>query len=201
MKRKVLLLSLLLSCWTIAVPVAAGASVTDAPDPARADSGTTFSDDPALSQEAIDRELDRFRRAGVSLHRALRIAEKIHPGSKTADISFEGGLDVPVYKVRTLQSGQIWESDIDGTTAEVRNSTLFSTIESLSESDRNSLAALDSVRLKMSDAVRIAERSAAGKAISGGLITRDGKLAFIIVVVSGSDLKQVTLEPASPRRR
>ncbi len=200
MKRKVLL-SLVLSCWAMAVPVAAGASVTETRSPAHTDTETPFAEDPALSQEAIDRELDRFRRAEVSLHRALRIAEQIHPGSKTADISFEGGLDAPVYKVRTLQSGQIWESDIDGTTAEVRNSTLFSTVESLSENDRNSLVALDAIRLKMSDAVRIAERSAAGKAISGGLITKDGKLAFIIIVVSGNNLKQVTLEPASLRRR
>ncbi|UFZ07668.1 PepSY domain-containing protein [Bradyrhizobium ontarionense] len=165
------------------------------------DPQSSNANDPALSQEAIDRELDRFRRTEVSLHQALRIAERIHPGSKTADISFEGGLDVPVYKVRTLQSGQIWESDIDGTTAKVRNSVLFSTVQALNDSDRDSLTALNAMRLKMSDAVRIAERSAAGRAISGGLISKDGKLAFIIVVVSGKDLKQVTLEPAALRRR
>jgi len=200
MTRKVLL-SLILSCWTALAPVAAGARVTDAQMPEQTPTDTPSAGDPALSQEAIDRELDRFRRAGVSLHQALRIAEKIHPGSKTADISFEGGLDVPIYKVRTLQSGQIWESDIDGSTAKVLNSVLFSTVQGLNESDRNSLIALNAVPLKMSDAIRIAERSAAGKAISGGLMTKDGKLAFIIIVVSGKDLKQVTLESASLRRR
>jgi len=200
MTRKVLL-SLVLSCWTALTPVAAGASVTDAQMPEQSTTGIPSEGDPALSKDAIDREIGRFRRAGVSLHQALRIAERIHPGSKTADISFEGGLDVPIYKVRTLQSGQIWESDIDGSTAKVLNSVLFSTVEGLSEGDRNSLIALSTIPLKMSDAIRIAERSAAGKAISGGLMNKDGKLAFIVVVVSGKDLKQVTLESASLRRR
>jgi len=200
MTRKVLL-SLVLTCWTALTPIAAVASVTDAQQPGQTTTDTPSGGDPALSQEAIDRELDQFRRAGVSLHQALRIAEKIHPGSKTADISFEGGLDAPIYKVRTLQSGQIWESDIDGSTAKVLNSVLFSTVQGLNESDRDSLTALSTVPLKMSDAIRIAERSAAGKAISGGLMNKDGKLAFIIIVVSGKDLKQVTLESASLRRR
>ncbi|MGJ4916908.1 PepSY domain-containing protein [Bradyrhizobium sp. HKCCYLRH2060] len=194
--KRIILLSVILLSWT---PLAhavggTGSGMQTERDP-------QVSTDPALSQETIDRELDKFRRTEVSLHQALRIAERIHPGSKTADISFEGGLDAPVYKVRTLQSGRIWESDIDGTTAKVRNSVLFSTVDGLSESDRNSLAALTTVRLKMSDAIRIAERSAAGRAISGGLMNKDGKLAFVVVVVSGNDLKQVTLEPSSLRRR
>src|SRR5581483_6392554 len=128
MTRKVLL-SLVLTCWTALTPIAAGASVTDAQLPGQSTTDTPSGGDPALSQEAIDRELDQFRRAGVSLHQALRIAEKIHPGSRTADISFEGGLDAPIYKVRTMQSGQIWESDIDGSTAKVLNSVLFSTVQ------------------------------------------------------------------------
>ncbi|NPU09316.1 PepSY domain-containing protein [Bradyrhizobium sp. 83012] len=195
--RRSILLTLILLSWTSLAHAVAGASATDTPEA----SSSQAPSDPALSQVAIDRELERFRRTEVSLHQALRIAEKIHPGSRTADISFEGGLDAPVYKVRTLQSGQIWESDIDGSTAKVLNTVLFSTVQGLSESDRSSLAALTTVSLKMSDAIRIAERSAAGKAISGGLISKDGKLAFIVVVVSGKDLKQVTLEPTSMRRR
>ena len=193
MRRIILLSFILLSSMPLA-HATADSGVSGRPDP-------RSSTDPALNQDAIDRELDKFRRTEVSLHQALRIAEKIHPGSKTADISFEGGLDAPVYKVRTLQSGRIWESDIDGNTAKVRNSVLFSTVQGMSESDRDSLTALTTVQLKMSDAIRIAERSAAGKAISGGLMNKGGKLAYVIVVVSGNDLKQVTLEPSSPRSR
>jgi uncharacterized membrane protein YkoI len=195
MRRFVLFTLLLLSSTPLAHAV-----VGAAPTGSQAATDPQASNDPALSQGTIDRELDKFRRTEVSLHQALRIAEKIHPGSKTADISFEGGLDAPVYKVRTLQSGRIWEFDIDGTTAKVRNSALFSTLDGLSENDRNSLTALTTVQLKMSDAIRIAERSAAGRAISGGLINKNGKLAFIVVVVSGNDLKQVTLEPSLRRR-
>jgi hypothetical protein len=47
--------------------------------------------------------------------------------------------------------------------------------------------------------VRVAERAASGKAISGGLTRERGKLNFVVIVVSGLDLKQVLLEP--PRRK
>ncbi|MGJ4889944.1 PepSY domain-containing protein [Bradyrhizobium sp. HKCCYLRH3099] len=193
--RRIALFTLILLSWTSLAHAAVGAVTTN-----HEGRDSQASTDPALSQEAIDRELDKFRKTEVSLHQALRIAEKIHPGSRTADISFEGGLDVPVYKVRTLQSGQIWESDIDGATAKVLNTALFSTVQGLNETDRTSLAALDTISLRMSDAIKIAERSAAGKAISGGLTTKDGKVAFIIVVVCGKNLKQVTLEPTLRRR-
>jgi hypothetical protein len=47
----------------------------------------------------------------------------------------------------------------------------------------------------LADAVRVAEQAASGKAISGGLIRERGRLNFAIVVMSGSDLKEVILEP------
>ncbi|WP_315701796.1 MULTISPECIES: PepSY domain-containing protein [unclassified Bradyrhizobium] len=165
--------------------------------PATAQSG----DDGSLSQEAVDRELDLFRKAGISLRQALRIAEKAHPGSITADISFDGALGAPLYKVRTVSSGQIFECEVDGTTAEIRNSTPFSSLQGLNEIDRRNLLALRSARLKMSDAVLIAERSAAGKAIAGGLANKDGQLNFVIIVVSKDGLKQVQLEPVPRARR
>ncbi len=158
-------------------------------------------DDGSLSQEAVDRELDLFRKTGISLRQALRIAEKAHPGSMTADISFDGALGAPVYKVRTVSSGQIFECEVDGTTAEVRNSAPFSSLQGLNEIDRRNLLALRSARLKMSDAVLIAERSAAGKAIAGGLANKDGQLNFVIIVLSKDGLKQVQLEPVPRARR
>ena len=67
---------------------------------------------------------------------------------------------------------------------------------------RRNLAALKTIRHRLADAVRVAEQAASGKAISGGLIRERGRLNFAIVVMSGSDLKEVILEPpgASGRR-
>ena len=160
---------------------------------------TQSGDDATPSQETVDRELDLFRKAGVSLHQAMRIAERMHPGSVTADISFDGALGAPRYKVRTVKSGQVFECDVDGITAEVKNNALFSSLQELDELDRHNLVALRAAHLKMSDAVLIAEKSAAGKAIAGGLANNDGRLSFIIIVVSNGGLKQVQLEPAPGR--
>lgn len=189
------LAAVVLACLLASAPAQA------VPVEPRVASATPAGDDANLSQEAVERELDMFRKTGVSLHQALRIAERIHPGSTTADISFDAALGAPVYKVRTVSGGQIYECDVDGLTSQVKNEAPFASLQGLQESDRQNLAALRSARLKMSDAVAIAEKSAAGKAIAGGLASKDGRLNFIIIVLSDDGLKQVLLEPAGHGRR
>ena len=43
----------------------------------------------------------------------------------------------------------------------------------------------------------VAEDNTSGKALSGGLMNEAGKLNFVIVVLFGTKLKQVMLEPPS----
>src|SRR4051812_27686064 len=66
-------------------------------------------DDERNHQEAVNRELEAFRAAQVSLRQAMGIAEKLHTGSRTADISFEGASGSPVYRVKTFQDNRLWE--------------------------------------------------------------------------------------------
>jgi hypothetical protein len=61
--------------------------------------------------------------------------------------------------------------------------------------DRLNLIAMQSVRQELADAVFVAEDNTSGKALSGGLMNEGGKLVFVIVILSGIDLKQVMLEP------
>ena len=63
--------------------------------------------------------------------------------------------------------------------------------------DRLNLIAMQSVRQELADAVFVAEDNTSGKALSGGLMNEAGKLIFVIVVLSGTNLKQVMLEPPS----
>ena len=63
--------------------------------------------------------------------------------------------------------------------------------------DRLNLIAMQSVRQELADAVFVAEDNTSGKALSGGLMNEAGKLNFVIVVLSGTKLKQVMLEPPS----
>lgn len=149
--------------------------------------------------QAVARQIELFRAAQVSLTRAIEIAERAHAGAKVSDVSFDGGSGAPIYRVRTFHDGQLWEHAIDAATGEIATDRMVSPLQDLNAEDRTNIASLQEVGPQLADAVRVAERATSGKAISGGLTRERGKLNFVIVVLSGPDLKQVILEP--PRRK
>ena len=154
-----------------------------------------------INNADLIRELELFRAAKISMREALVAARRLHNGSRVIDISFDAASGVPLYRVKTSQGNHIWEDAIDGNTGEPSGGTIESLISDLKGQDRTNIIALNAVRQEMMDAIRVAEKSASGKAISGGLINEDGRLNFLIVVVSGSDLKQVILEPPTTTGR
>jgi uncharacterized membrane protein YkoI len=154
-------------------------------------------DGKEVDDETVSHELELFRSAEVSLRGALTIADRLHAGSRVVDISFDGASGSPVYRVKTLQGNHIWEDTIDARTGQVAGNTVVSSLGNLDRGDRSNLIALKAIRQELVDAVLVAEKNTAGKAISGGLMNEDGKLNFVIVVLSGTDLKQVILEPPS----
>jgi uncharacterized membrane protein YkoI len=151
------------------------------------------------SEAAVGRELELFRSAEVSLREALRIAEKLHAGSRIVDISFDGGSGSPVYRVKALQKDHIWEDTIDAKTGQAVGNTNVAALSDLDREDQINLIALQSVRQELADAVFVAEKNTSGKALSGGLLNEAGKLNFVIVVLSGTGLKEVILEPPGAR--
>ncbi|GKQ51096.1 PepSY domain-containing protein [Bradyrhizobium sp. Ce-3] len=157
--------------------------------------------DSALDMHTVRRELDSFQAAQISLRKAMAIAEALHSGAITADISFDGATEPAVYRVKTMQQGRIWQHAIDASTGAVIGGEAPSPLATLGAEDRDNLAVLKALRHRLADAVRVAEHTTSGKAISGGLMREGGKLSFVIVVLTGSDLKEVILEPPGVRRR
>src|SRR5216684_5761219 len=149
-----------------------------------------------LADEAISREIELFRGAEVSLRQALKIADSLHPGSRIVDVSFDGGSGSSVYRVKTFRQDRIWSDTIDAKTGQIAGIATVSMSE-LNLEDRLNLIAMQSVRQELADAVFVAEDNTSGKALSGGLMNEAGKLIFVIVVLSGTYLKQVMLEPPS----
>jgi uncharacterized membrane protein YkoI len=147
------------------------------------------------AEEAVTRRLlDQFRTIKIPLSQAVAIAEHIHDGSRTADIS----LDIsgpPVYRVRTVKDERVWENVIDANTGSVTEKEISSSLRELDREYLSNIMALKSVELELSDAVRIAEKAAAGSALAGGLMKQDGKLNFVVFIASGDRLKEVMLEP------
>jgi uncharacterized membrane protein YkoI len=185
------LLAIVLVAIILPAPVYANASRIDEP----ASLGNEAGDDAASDQQAVNRELALFRGSAVSLSRAMAIAEALHAGATTADVSFDGASDSPVYHVKTLHNDRIWQHAIDATTGKIVGGEAALPLKEVDAEDRSNLVALKTIRHRLADAVRVAEQAASGKAISGGLIRQRGRLNFAIVVMSGSDLKEVILEP------
>ncbi|TFV70441.1 peptidase [Bradyrhizobium frederickii] len=157
--------------------------------------------DAEAERQAVSREIERFRSSSVSISQAMAIAEARHAGATTADVSFDGGSGVAVYRVKTLQNDRIWRHTINAATGELVGGEAALPLAELDHDDRNNLAALGAIRHRLADAVRVAERAASGKAISGGLVRERGRLSFAIVVISGDDLKEVILEPPGARAK
>jgi len=157
------LLAAALVAIILPAPVYAVASSTGEPASLRNEAEESAASD----QQAVNRELELFRGSAISLSQAMAIAEALHAGAMTADVSFDGASGSPVYRP----------------------------LKELDAEDRSNLVALKTIRHRLADAIRVAEQAAAGKAISGGLIRERGRLNFAIVVMSGSDLKEVILEP------
>ena len=146
------------------------------------------------------RLLEQFRAAQLSLPEAIALAEQLHPGSRTASVGFELSAR-PAYRVLTVKNNETWEDVIDANTGKAASAETTLTLSELDEEDRSNLLALRSVRQELSDAVRVAEKAVPGKALGGGLVQQGGRLNFVIVVVSGDDLKEVMLEPPRAGRR
>jgi uncharacterized membrane protein YkoI len=143
---------------------------------------------------AIHRLLEQFRTIKIPLSEAVAIAEHLHDGSRTADVNFEIS-GPPIYRVRTVTNQRIWENVIDANTGSVTEKEISSSLRELDREYLGNIIALKSVELELSDAVRIAEKAAAGSALAGGLMKHDGKLNFVVFIASGDRLKEVMLEP------
>ncbi|WP_027535264.1 PepSY domain-containing protein [Bradyrhizobium sp. WSM3983] len=143
---------------------------------------------------ALRRMLEQFRAIQISLTEAMATAERLHDGSRTADISFEIS-GPPVYRVRTVKNERIWENVIDANTGRVLQKETTSSLKELDRGDLANIIALKWIKQRLSDAVRVAEKAAAGSALAGGLMKQDGKLNFVVVIANGDRLKEVMLEP------
>ena len=191
----------LLAIVLVAIILPAPAYAIASPISEPASLGNEAGDGAASDQQAVSRELALFRGSAVSLSQAMAIAEALHAGATTADVSFDGASDSPVYRVKTLHHDRIWHHAIDATTGKIVGGEAALPLKEADAEDRSNLAALKTIRHRLADAVRVAEHAASGKAISGGLIRERGRLNFAIVVMSGSDLKEVILQPPGAASR
>jgi uncharacterized membrane protein YkoI len=195
MSKKRLLAIIVLSATLVVT--GAIADVTHAPLDA-ANRGVTAQRD--AEEAVIRRLLEQFRTIKIPLSQAVAIAEHLHDGSRTADVSFEIS-GPPIYRVRTVRNERIWENVIDANTGRVTEKEISSSLRELCREDLGNIIALKSVEQELADAIQIAEKAAEGSALAGGLMQQDGKLNFVVLIANGDRLKEVMLEPPKVGRQ
>ena len=190
MQKKQVFMGILLLSLAL-VPRTAMAELNDG---SLSSTGQSTSVHRETNKDSDQRFLAAFRAAHLPLIEAIAIAERLHVGSRTAGISFDTS-DNPSYRVRTVKDKEVWENVIDVRTGRTAGPETAWSLNELEMEERDNINALGSVKQELSDAVAIAEKAAAGKAISGGLVKEGDQLNFVVVVLSDDHVKEVFLEP------
>jgi uncharacterized membrane protein YkoI len=187
----------LIVCSAALAGTGALAGVTQAPADAEQQSATAQDN---VEEAAVRRVLEQFHTTKVPLGQAMAIAEHLHDGSRTADVSFAIS-GPPVYRVRTVKNERVFENVIDANTGRVSQTEIASSLKELDRADLANIIALKWIKQELSEAVRVAEKAAEGNALAGGLMKQDGKLNFVVVIATGDRLKEVMLEPPKVGQR
>jgi hypothetical protein len=107
----------------------------------------------------------------------------------------QGAKNRPGYRVRTVKNKQIWENVVDVITGRTIGLETTLSMSDLEVDERDNIVALKSVGQELSDAIAIAEKATAGRAISGGLVKESDQINFVVLVLSEDRVKEVFLDP------
>lgn len=168
--------------------------------PARAsmDSGSPTSAPSFSDQEwaAILREIKVFANAKVSVRDAIEIAETRSHGARAVDVSFDGQADRMAYRVKTWRNDELWQGTIDASTGQIFGEEVVTSVSTLDTKDKDELAGFRTAGVNLYDVLSIAERLGKGKAVSAGLEEDDGRVIFLVVLVTADgSLKQMSVTP------
>lgn len=147
-------------------------------------------------RNTIFQELKVFANAKISVRDAIKIAEGLAPGAKAVDVSFDGGGGRLAYNVKTYLKEQISAFTIDALTGKTIKDPLVTPVAALDAKDKIQLAGFKTALIDLSDVVPIAEAYGSGKAVSVGLDEENGKVIFLVVVVTDGSLKQISVDPS-----
>jgi uncharacterized membrane protein YkoI len=165
---------------------------------ARESNGTTTAtsaqDFNESERAAIVQEIKVFANVQISVRDAIKIAERVS-GAKVVDVSFDGQADRLAYRVKTYQHDEILAVTIDASTGKTIGDAVVTPVSALVAKDKIELAGFGTAVIDLSDVVSIAEAYGSGKAVSVGLDEENGKLSFLVVVVTDGSLKQISVDP------
>jgi uncharacterized membrane protein YkoI len=171
---------------------------------ARESSGTTtlipVQDLVESERAAISQEIKVFATAQISVRDVIKIAEARAPGAKVIDVSFDGSADRIAYRVKTYLNDEISAVTIDASTGKTLGDAVVTPVSALGVKEKIELAGFSAAVIDLSDVVSVAESYGFGKAVSVGLEEENGKLIFLVVVVTDGSLKLISVDPNEQNR-
>jgi uncharacterized membrane protein YkoI len=150
---------------------------------------------------AILQEIKAFNNVKISVREVIAIAEKLRVGAKAVDVGFDGTADRLANRVKTCQQDKIWESTIDASTGKVTGEENEKPVSTLDIKARAELAGFSTAGIDLSEVVRVAEEYGSGKAVSAGFEKENGKLIFLVVVVTDGSLRTISVDPNEGQSR
>jgi uncharacterized membrane protein YkoI len=154
---------------------------------------------PATS--SVEDEIIWFARSVDAVPELTKMVEKQFAGARIIDVSFDGHSTPPRFNMKARRRDKIWNVVVDASKRQIIRTDLLMAISELGAEDQRKLADFEQSRIDLSEAIEIAEQYGVGKAISAGLQYADGKLVFLVVVVSDGALKEVSVDPTRETRR
>ena len=170
-------------------------------EPSGTTTSTSVQDFNESERNAIFQEIKVvFANAQISVRDVIKIAEARASGAQAVDVSFEGRADRLAYRVITYQHDEIWDVTIDASTGNIIGDGIVMPVSTLDFKDKTMLGGFSTAGIDLSDVVPIAEAYGSGKAVSVGLEEENGKLIFLVVVVTDDSLKQISVDPSEQNR-
>jgi uncharacterized membrane protein YkoI len=171
---------------------------------ARESNGTTTltpaQDFNESERAAVLQEIRVFANAQLSVRDVIKIAEARASGAKVVDVSFDGRADRLAYRVKAYLNDEISTVTIDASTGKTIGDAVVTLVSALDVKDKIELAGFSTAVIDLSDVVSVAESYGSGKAVSVGLDEENGKLIFLVVLVTDGSLRQISVNPDQQSR-
>ena len=147
------------------------------------------------TEHASQAELKAFSQVKTPIATAITAAKKYTDGAVVIDVSFDAGNGTPVFKVKTYQNSSVWEGTVDAVSGQVVGIGKTTKESDLDQEDKAELAGLPHATVTLAQAVDIAEKRDAGKAISVGLEETKGKIVFEVMIVKDGSVRKISIDP------
>lgn len=125
----------------------------------------------------------------------VAMVERQLGGARVYDVALNDQGGAPFFELKSLKDGKVWDTVVDVKTRQIVSSMAVMPTTDLQGDDRRNVEAFERSRMPLIEAIGIAEKYGAGRAVSAGLHITDGKLVIVVDVVSNGALKEIQVEP------